>query len=202
MRRLIAAALLAAAALSTPAAGGAQTAGAPMRLSAWAVNMSNIATGANAVMDIRVNRWSTAAERQQLITTFFEKGQDGLLRALQKASVKGRMRIPGWQGPDPHHWSLGNDLRYAWQGPLAEGGQRIVIATDRYIGMGESIGQPRTLDYPFTFIEIHLNADGRGEGKMAVATKLAFNKKKNIVELENYSSEPVRLQNVRVEKSS
>ena len=201
MRRLMVAAMLAAA-VCTTAPGGAQTTGTPIRLSAWAVNMSNIATGANAVMDIRITRWSTAAEREQLIATFLEKGQDGLLKALQKAPAKGRMRIPGWQGPDPHHWSLGLDLRYAWQGPLPDGGQRIVVATDRYIGMREAIGQPRTVDYPFTFIEIHLDADGRGEGKMAVATQLSFDKKKNVVELENYSSEPVRLQKVRVEKSS
>ena len=33
---------------------------------------------------------------------------------------------------------------------------------------------------------------------MAVATKISFDKKKNQIELENYSSEPVRLQNVKV----
>ena len=35
---------------------------------------------------------------------------------------------------------------------------------------------------------------------MAVATKISVDKKKNTIELENYSSEPVRLQNVKVEK--
>ena len=40
-----------------------------------------------------------------------------------------------------------------------------------------------------------------GEGKMAVATQLQFDKKKNTIVFENYSSEPVRLQNVKVEKS-
>ncbi len=181
---------------------GGQTAGEPIRLSAWAVNMSNIATGANAMIDIRVDRWSTAAERERLITTFLDKGQDALLRALQKAPVKGRMRIPGMQGRDPHQLGLGWDLRYAWSVPGEDGGRRIVIATDRYIGFWEARNQPRTTDYPFTFIEIRLNADGRGEGRLAAATKLTFDKKKNTVELENYSSEPIRLQNVRVEKSS
>ena len=33
---------------------------------------------------------------------------------------------------------------------------------------------------------------------MAVATKISFDKKKNQIELENYSSEPVRLNNVKV----
>ncbi len=203
MSRRFAAAVLALAALGTMVvSGGAQTAGAPLRMSAWAVNMSNIATGANAMIDIRVNRWSTAEEREQLIATFFQKGQDGLLKALQKAPVKGRINIPGWTGPDPHQYRLGWDLRYASQTVDGDGGRRIIIATDRYIGFWEAREQPRTIDYPFTFIEIHLNADGRGEGKLAAAMRLTFNRKKNAIEMENYSSEPIRLQRVRVEKSS
>ncbi len=183
---------------ATLLSAGEQSSAGPMRLDAWAVNMSNTATGANARIDIRVDRWSSDAEREQLIRTFFDKGQDGLLRQLQKAPVKGRLRNPGRQGPDPHQTALGWDLRYAWHQPTADGGQRIVIATDRYVSVWEARNQPRTMDYPFTFIEIHLDSSGEGEGKLAVATKLFFNKKKNIVELENYSSEPVRLQNVRL----
>jgi hypothetical protein len=53
--------------------------------------------------------------------------------------------------------------------------------------------QPRTIDYAFTLIEIRVDREGKGEGKMAVATKISFDKKKNQIELENYSSEPVRL---------
>jgi hypothetical protein len=171
-------------------------------MSAWAVNMSGGTRASTATIDIRIDRWSTAEERQALIGTFLGKGQDALLRALQKVPVKGRMRIPGYQGPDPHNYRLGWDLRYAWEVPGEDGGRRIVIATDRYIGFWEARNQPRSIDYPFTFIEIRLNAEGEGEGKMAVATQLSFNKKKNLVELENYGTEPVRLQNVKVEKTS
>ncbi len=56
------------------------------------------------------------------------------------------------------------------------------------------------MDYPFTLVEIRLDKDGKGEGKASVATKITFDKDKNQVELENYSSEPVRLNNVKVEK--
>ena len=171
----------------------------PVRLSAWAVSMSNVATGKNAVIDIDITRWSTAAEREALITTFLEKGSDALLRALQKTPSHGRMRIPGWQGPDPHNARLGWDLHYAWQVPLPEGGHRILIATDRYIGFWEARNQPRSMDYPFSLLEIRVKNDGTGEGKMAVATKISFDKKKNAIELENYASEPVRLQNVKMD---
>ena len=68
----------------------------PLRLSAFAVSMSNVATGKSAVMDIRITRWSTQAEREALITTAVEKGQDQLLRALQRMPDHGRISIPGW----------------------------------------------------------------------------------------------------------
>ena len=110
----------------------------------------------------------------------------------------GRFSIPGLVGPDPHQLRLGNPLRYAWQTPQPEGGRRIVIATDRYIGFAEARNQPRTIDYPFTLFEIRVNKAGEGQGKMAVATKISFDKKKKTIELENYSSEPVRLNNVKV----
>jgi hypothetical protein len=181
-------------------APGAQTAGQPIRLTAFAVSMSNIATGANQVVQISVDKWSTMKERELLINTFLEKGQDGLLKVLQKQPVKGRIRMPNRRGPDPTQTRLGWDLRYAMQSPLEDGGTRILLATDRYMSFEEVRQNARSTDYPFTFVEIHLNKDGEGEGKMAVATQLQFDKKKNTIVLENYSSEPVRLTTVKVDK--
>jgi hypothetical protein len=189
-------------AIVSSAAMQAQTKGDQLEITAFAVNMSNIATGANAVVDIRINQWSTEEERERLIATMLEKGQDQLLRELTRTPIKGRFRIPGIQGPDPHQLRLGHDLHYAWQTPLPDGGRRIVIATDRYIGFREAANQPRTTDYPFTLIEIRVNKEGKGEGKMAVATKISFDKKKKQIELENYSTEPVRLNNLQMKVKS
>ena len=184
--------------LLAPATASVRAQQEQLEIDAFAINMSNIATGANARVDITVNSWSSAEEREQLITTMLEKGSGALLKALQKAPVKGRFRIPTARPPDPHHLSLGLDIRYAWQVPLPEGGKRIVLAMDRYIGFAEARNQPRSVDYPFTLIQIHVDKDGKGEGKMAVATKIKFDKEKKVIELENYSSEPVRLNNVEV----
>ena len=173
-----------------------------LEITAFAVNMSNIATGSNQTVNLTVKQWSTTEERERLITTMVDKGSKELLKALQKCPDKGRFWIPGLTGRDPHNLRLGWTLRYAWQQPLPEGGRRIVLATDRYIGMQEARNQPRTIDYPFTLFEIRVNKDGEGEGKLAYATKIHFDKDKKVMELENYSSEPVRLQNVRVKVKS
>jgi hypothetical protein len=47
---------------------------------------------------------------------------------------------------------------------------------------------------------VRLKKDDTGEGKISVATKITLNKKDNTVELENYQSEPVRLNNIHVAK--
>jgi hypothetical protein len=43
-----------------------------------------------------------------------------------------------------------------------------------------------------------VDKDGKGEGKMAVATKIKFDKAKNTIDLENYGIEPVRLNDVKL----
>jgi hypothetical protein len=172
----------------------------PLRMRAFAVNMTNVATGANGILEITIDRWSTAAEREQLIKAMAEKGQNELLKLLERAPVKGRIRIPGWQGPDPQNYRLGWNLRYTYHEPQPEGGQRFVIATDRYMSFLELRNQPRTVDYPFTFLEIRFPREGKGEGQMAVATKVLFDKRKNMIELEQYSAGTVHLNEITIEK--
>jgi hypothetical protein len=47
-------------------------------------------------------------------------------------------------------------------------------------------------------VEIRVDKNGEGQGKLSIATKVNFDKSKNQIELETYASEPVRLQQVRV----
>ena len=91
---------------------------------------------------------------------------------------------------------LGWDLHYATETPTDDGGKDIVIATDRPIRFWEAANLTRTLRYPFTVIEIHLDKDGKGEGRMSVATKVSLSKDGKTLELENYSTQPVILEKV------
>jgi len=81
--------------------------------------------------------------------------------------------------------------------PLPDGGERVVLVTDRRIGFWEASNQPRSIDYPFTVIELRLNADGEGEGKMSVATKVIYDKEHDMISLENYDIQPVQLTTVK-----
>ena len=201
----IAAGALAASAMAGAAAEqpAAPTATDKVTISGWALNMSNVATGANQTIQITINSWSTASQRKHLIDTFLAKKQDGLLSELEKQPERGRFNFPGYMGPDPNNtMRLGTDIRYAMNFPGEDGGRRIVIITPRVIGFRETVNQPRTVDYPFTLFEMHFDQDGKGEGRMAYALQINFDKKKNNIELENYSSEPVRLNNLVLETKS
>jgi hypothetical protein len=59
-------------------------------------------------------------------------------------------------------------IRYASQRSEAEGGRRIVLALDRYLSFWEVANRPRTIDYPFTFVEIKIDKNGEGEGKLSI----------------------------------
>jgi hypothetical protein len=169
-------------------------------INGWALSMGTVATGKNQSIRINIDKWSTPQQRAHLIQTFLEKKQDGLLRELEKQPELGRFNFPGYMGPDPNSiFRLGTDIRYAMSFPGEDGGRRIVIITPRVIGFAEARNQPRTADYPFTLFQMHFDKSGKGEGRMAYATQINFDKKKNSIELENYSSEPVRLNELRLE---
>jgi hypothetical protein len=173
----------------------------PILLRAFAVNMTNVAPGLNTVFEITIDRWSSMQQRQQLISTMVDKGNDALVEAVRKGPVNGRIRIPSWQGPDPQNYRLGWDLRYTWHEPLPDGGDRIVIGTDRLMSMWELNNRPRSYDYPLMFMEIHIpKGGGKGEGRMAGATQITFDKKANAIGLEQYSAGVVSLNEVTVEK--
>jgi len=151
---------------------------------AVAIVNNNLASGLGRVI-MQVTRWSSEAERTRLAETLLQKGPDELLDVLRDNRSVGTIRTPD---------SLGYDLRYAHQEPGKDGGRRIVIATDRPISFWEARNQPRTIDYPFTVIQMEIGPEGKGKGTMSYATKITV--RAQTVELENFASSPVMLTEV------
>ena len=162
----------------------------PYRFTAFAINMGS---GPKAgVVDIVLERLTSDEERAGLIAAFVEGGQDALLKALQKVRPRvGYIRTPN---------SLGYDLQYAWRIVNSDGTSRVIIGTDRPINFWEARNQPRTIDYPFTIIEMRLDAKGQGEGRMAAGTKISKSKDGKTIELENYGISPVALNEIKLQK--
>lgn len=191
--RVVGAGLVAAVALAVGTSLGARQAApadAPTKkepLHFTAVAMS-LPAGAAGIVDILIERWSTDEERASLLdllkaASFKSGGQDKLLRALQKIKPRvGYIRAPN---------TLGWDLRYAKEFVLPDGTRQIVIATDKPVSFLAAASGSRVMDYPFSFVEMRMKPDDKGEGRLLVAT--AVDVKNGRLELENYGQEPVRL---------
>lgn len=158
------------------------------RFTATAINMGSPWRTGAAVVDIDIERWSTDGERDKLMNALRERGPEKLLDELQDMPRVGYIRTPN---------SLGYDLHFAQRMRDGDGGERVVIATDRYISFWEAANRPRTIDYPFTVIDMRLGRNGEGQGKMSIATRITFDKAHNTIELEDFATQPVRLTSIR-----
>ena len=82
----------------------------------------------------------------------------------------------------------------------SEGGRRIFLLTDRRINYWEAASGSRTLDYPFTLIELQLDRNDTGMGKLNIAAKITGSED-SVIEIEDFAAQPVRLNNVHKVKS-
>jgi len=162
----------------------------PLRLEAFAVNLGGIGHLEAQRLNIVIEKWSSNAERDELINTLENKGREALFNKLQ--SLKPRA---GYISTDT---SLGWDILYAQQFKLPDGTRKIIFATDRPMSFIERVNGGRSVDYEFILCEIHLDSSGRGEGKLASKAKVTYNKAEHQIEVEDYNFEPVRLTDVRV----
>lgn len=162
--------------------GGAQQppAAAGESYTAVASNISEIAPAGITPLDIEIRRFTDAGENERLMTAFDEKGQQGLIDALQKTPAVGFLRAPG---------QLAYEFHYARVISEKDGVRRILLLTDRPIGFFEAVNRGRSIDYPFTMMDLRIDASGRGEGKLFLVTKIS--RSGDLFILENFASQPI-----------
>lgn len=95
----------------------------------------------------------------------------------------------------------GYAIKYAHRLPLPDGGERIILATNRRLGAHVQgwtpVAAEALTDYEFTLIELRLDSRGLGEGKTSLTTKVVVDDSAKTVALENYAAAPPVLQNVK-----
>jgi len=173
-------------AVASVAMATAQSKGPVATYTALAVDAGANVGQATMTLDFVVNRWSTEAEKD-LITTTLSEQPTKLLDVLQKMPAVGRLAYPG---------GVGFELRYASLS-ISGGTERIVFLTDRPIGWGEAANRGRTLDYPFTVMELRVPPSGNGEGRIMVAAKIMVNRTSKDLMIEDYNIAPVQLRGVK-----
>ena len=176
--------------LFAPLAASAQTGDTPARFIANAIDLNR---GAAGTVEFVVNRWSSEADHDRLMEVMFDKGPEKLLDALQNMPRLGYIRRPG---------SIGWEIRFARRMPAPDGGERIMIITDRRMSFREVASRPRSYDYPFTVIELNLRKSGEGEGNVTLATRITGDKHNKVMTLENFDIQPIMLTKVTRERIS
>lgn len=152
--------------------------------------------GARSTMiEIRVRDWTTEEERQEVLTEIKESSAQSarnrnraVARALRGASRVGSMNLRAQTG-----WPI----RYSRHNKTADGGHRILLATDRPVSFAEAITNAQVGDFDVTMIELTFDAEGNGSGVISVGTEVRWNDSTNKLEVTNFSSQPIRLGNVR-----
>jgi len=161
----------------------------PMTIQATAMGTST-QLGKMFHINIYIEGYSTQDDRKTLIDAFNNRGQDGLVGALQDMKPKGRVRFAGG--------GVGNDVKYIIELP-SKHGRKLRLVTDRWLLFTELYNSTRSADYSVGAIELNLTPDGKGSGTVLPACKLKVNKKTKQVEIETYQN-PWKLSNFAISK--
>ncbi len=165
---------------------------APQKVESFTATTANMATGNGESIRINVFAWTSAPDREKLVAAFKEKGETQLLEAFKGSPSAGYV----WTSE-----TLGYTLRYAHRIALPDGGERIILVTDRPLGSwsrtpwkaaGASAAEPSTL----TALELRVARSGRGEGKMSFAAALTVDEEAKTLGLADYEKAPVLLKQV------
>lgn len=145
----------------------------------------------SGIINIRITRWSTDEERAELLEA---AGQvDGskqtervMSRALRKQDRTGTIWAQGQRG---------YPLRFARE-IAGEGGKRtIVVATDRPITFSEIQVGSNARAFDVTVIQLVVDEENNGDGVGMVGAEII--EKDGVVSASSFTSQPVRLGNVR-----
>ena len=153
-------------------------------------NALRVGTGTpNTRLTVRLDRYSSDEERAQWRAAFAQSGQEGLVAAWQESNVKvGTMSLTG---------TMGYQLRAGISIPTENGGRRIFLVTDRPISGYEMLGGTRrTEEYPIGVIELEVDAEGKGEGRMIGAAELVVENDR--LTIKTLRTDPTRLTQVTI----
>ena len=66
----------------------------------------------------------------------------------------------------------------------------------------EITNRPLSSEYPFTWVQFRVRPDGTGDGTLAVAARIVGEEADDLIEVQDFAIQPVRLQNIRSKSSN
>ena len=150
-----------------------------------------VGSGARVNVDVYLTSYTGDDEAKAMAAALLEGGSDSLLKALEKADTRGKIRLVGRAGF--------YDFKLI-RSHAMEGGRRVYAIGDRPVGFLEMYSGSRSQDYPFGILQLDLkkNSKGREEGTGALlyAAKIKV-LEGNKIEVESYGIDAIKLLGVR-----
>jgi hypothetical protein len=147
----------------------------------------------STTLSINIYEWSDDDDREMVVDAIKEATENkrayrAVPDTLRKLGKVGYMFLAGGQG-----WPI----RYA-EAFDVNGQREIVLATDRPVTFSEVYAGSAVRDFDITLIVLKFEEGAStGEGIASVGTEIKWNESKGQLEITNFSSQPVRLGNVR-----
>lgn len=131
--------------------------------------------GASVSINIHIERYNTDQEIKNFAEILKKDGPDGLRNALEKQDV-------GQFSPVAR---VGTEIAIARR--LVKGDKTIIrVLTVRNLSIAELRNAGRSVDYPYTMLELVVDKGGEGTGAAIGAAKIRFDKKKGVYEIESF----------------
>jgi hypothetical protein len=180
---------LAAAALATIGAFGIGTAAAPRdrsieHFTAKSALMTSAARLTLRPVDIAISQWSTYDNHLALSETLLEKGPAAFMSLLCSLEPVGT--ITAVDAPPVA-------IRYAWFTEERSGSRRIYLGTDEPVPLERAFFRRLPEAESLKFIELRINPNGVGEGKLSEVVNLSVDESRNVIELRDYDRRPLHL---------
>lgn len=149
------------------------------------IGTGGVAGGASMWIDMYVDEFTDNEEALGYLTILKEKGQDAVVRALEKSNI-GRVVAP----------SGGNVYLAVARKIESETGTVVRLFTARPMHFLERYEMTRSSQYPISLIELMLDKDGNGQGAIIAAGKVKITEDGRL-ELESLGNQYVKITNVR-----
>ena len=138
------------------------------------------------VFNFHITKWATQDEIKQLGAILKEKGQRSLFDEMNKRDA-GRIYKRGETGNEialAEKWQNGNDTV-------------ITMISARRMSMFETNAKGVSTQYPFAFLQVTLNSQGEGSGKLVQAAAIKYDKEKDSFRLDPYGQGASVVSNVK-----
>jgi hypothetical protein len=172
----------------------AQTANTADRFTFTVPNAPESTVDGKGPLSFTVNRWSSEAERDKVLSTMSDGGPAKLLDAFRDSGAAGYLKWPG---------GTEYTIRYARQTTRPNGQTEIVLVVDRPLWVWweasktEEGSKPN--DSPFSVVQLRLDKQGQGEGRISNGLAVTTDKETGVV-LSDWDRQPTILREVRRER--